>query len=237
MNAFRLSLCTLAVAGLTSTQALAQNEPFEASIALGYVGTTGNSETDTYNLEYLMTIVQEMWDHNFKFQALGANEDGIVKAERYYLENKSDFNLDDNHYLYGKFTYRDDRFSGFDYQSSASLGYGRDLINNDTWKLEAFGGVGYRQNNLSVGGTEGETIFTLGESVDWQISDNAALTHSLTAEIGETRTITTFEVGLETNIIGDITTKIAFQARNNSDVPAGAEKTDTQTSVSLVYTF
>ena len=56
-------------------------------------------------------------------------------------------------------------------------------------------------------------------------------------EIGNDRTVSVLELGLETNIIGDITTKIAFQARNNSDVPAGAEKTDTQTSVSLVYTF
>lgn len=218
--------------------AVAQDEDdFDASIAFGYVGTSGNTDTETYSLEYLMAIRHERWLHNVKFQALGSQENAQAKAERYYLEDKSDFSLDENQYLFVKGSYTDDRFSGFSYQAAVSTGYGRFLIRNDGLELEAFGGAGYRQNDIIDGDNEGEAIFTLGEKLSWDISDNAALTQALTAEIGEERTVSVFEVGLETNIIGGVTTKIAFLARNNSEVPAGRKKTDTLTTVSLVYNF
>tara|TARA_B110000305_G_C19282931_1_gene560199 strand:+ start:255 stop:971 length:717 start_codon:yes stop_codon:yes gene_type:complete len=215
----------------------AQDEGLGASIAFGYVGTSGNTDTDTYNLEFLASLEQEMWLHNLKFQALGASENQQAKAERYYLENKSDYNLDEDQYLYVKGSYTDDRFSGFNYQAALSTGYGRYLLKRENLQFQGFGGIGYRQNDEIGGVNEGEAIFSIGEKVSWNISENAALTHSFTAEIGDIRTITIFEIGLETNIIGDITTKLAFQARSNSQVPVGREKTDTLTSVSLVYSF
>lgn len=220
------------------TSATAQDEdPFDASIAFGYVGTSGNTDTDTYSLEYLMTIIHDRWEHNVKFQALGSQENAQAKAERYYLEDKSDFSLDDEQYLFVKGSYTDDRFSGFDYQAALSTGYGRYLIRNDRLEFEGFGGLGYRQNDIIDADSEGEGIVILGEKLSWTISDSAALTHSFTAEIGEERTVSVFEVGLETNIIGGVTTKVAFLARNNSEVPVGRKKTDTLTTVSLVYNF
>ena len=232
----------LAIAVLAQTlvvmPAAAQDElGYEASIAFGYVGTSGNTDTDTYNTEVLFTLNTERLVHNLKFQALGSQENSQAKAERYFLQDKSDFNLDEDQYLYVKGSYTDDRFSGFDYQATVSGGYGRHRIMNDRFELQGFGGLGYRENDIIGAGTEGEGIITLGEDFKWAISDNAELVQSFNTEIGETRTVSIFELGLETNIIGDITTKIAFQARNNSDVPVGRKKTDTLTSVSLVYSF
>lgn len=230
-------LAACACAALASTTLMAQEDPFTASVALGYVGTTGNTDTTTFNTEVLMTLRTENWTHNGKFQGLGSQEDDVATAERYYLEEKSDYNLDENQYLYGKGTYTDDRFSGFDYQAMLGTGYGRHLIRRDNFTLQAFGGIGYRENAITNGPNVGEGVFTLGENVTWQISDNAALTQSFTTDIGEELTVSKFDIGLETNIVGSITTKVAFQLRNISDVPPGTEDTDTMTSVSLVYNF
>lgn len=215
----------------------AQEEPFDASIALGYVGTTGNTETTTFNTEVLATWRTGSWTHNAKLQGLAAQENDIARAERYYLEEKSDYNLDERQYVFGTGSYTDDRFSGYDYQAMVAVGYGRHLIRRDDMTLEAFGGPGYRENVLDDGPTVGEGIITLGEKFGWQISPNAALTQSLTADVGEELSVTKFDIGLETNIVGSITTKLAFQARHISEVPAGNENTDTLTSVSLVYNF
>ena len=217
--------------------AMAQERPRDASISYGYVGTTGNTDTTTYNLEALLKYDTMRWTHNAKFQALGAQENDAARAERYYLEDKSDFNLDADQYLFGKGSYTDDRFSGFEYQAAFSTGYGRYLLRNDTFNLQGFGGVGYRQNDIINAGSEGEVIFSLGENFAWEISDSSSLIQSVTSEIGDELTVTRFEIGLESNIIDRIATKITFQARNTSKVPLGNKKTDTQTSVSLVYTF
>ncbi len=224
----------LGVSGLAQAQ---EEKDYEASIALGYVATSGNTDTTTFNTEMLLKYVVERWTHNAKFQGLGSQQNEVTQAERYYLENKSDFALEGDHYLYGKGSYLDDRFSGFNYQATVSVGYGRWLIRNDRLELEGFTGAGYRQNDIILGDSEGEAIFTLGQNLAWNISDSARLTQSFISDIGAELTQSRFEVGLETNIIDRIATKIAFQARNTSKVPAGNKKTDTLTSVSLVYSF
>lgn len=222
-----------------TTPVLAQEEErnYDASASLGYVATSGNTDTSTFNTELLLRYTHQRWTHNAKFQGLGSQENNRTRAERYLLENKSDFALEGDHYVYGKASYLDDRFSGFDYQASASAGYGRWLIRGDSLELEAFGGAGYRQNSIINGGNEGEAIFTLGQNLAWQLSDSSRITQSFVTDIGDQLTQSRLEVGLESNIIGRIATKIAFQARNTSKVPAGNKKTDTLTSVSLVYTF
>jgi len=236
MKLTRFVIIVSACTALCAT-ANAQEEPFKGSIALGYVGTTGNTETTTFNTEMLAAWRTERWTHNVKFQGLGAQENDVTQAERYYLEDKSDYNLDENQYLFGLGTYTDDRFSGFEYQATLTAGYGRYLLRREGLSLQAFGGLGYRESDVVGAGTDGEGIVTFGENLAWALSDNAALTQSFTSDVGEELTVSKFEIGLETNIVGRITTKLAFQARNTSEVPAGTEKTDTMTSVSLVYSF
>ena len=210
----------------------------DGSISLGYVGTTGNTETRTFNTDVLYTVSYSSWQHSIKFQGLISSEDSNARAERYYLEDKSDYVISDDDYVFIKANYTDDRFSGFDYQAAASGGYGHYFYNRDDFMLEAFGGMGYRQSNYENGGSEGEVIIlSAGQNLEWDITDTSNLVQSLTTEIGEELTVTRFEIGLTTNIMDSISTKIAFQARNTSDVPAGRETTDTQTSISLVYDF
>ena len=236
-----MKLTTLLLGGACavscSSMALAQDDGVDASIALGYVGTTGNTDTTTFNTELLVTWRAAPWTHNFKFQGLGAQENDVTRAERYYLEEKSDYNIDERQFVFGKGSYTDDRFSGFDYQAMVAVGYGRYLIRRDDMTLQAFGGPGYRESALSTGETVGEGIISLGENFTWTLSESAALVQSFTSDIGEELTVSKFDVGLEMNIVGDIMAKLAFQARNTSEVPPGNENTDTMTSVSLVYTF
>lgn len=227
-----------AALALCASWAMAQDDVVSSgSVGVGYVGTTGNTETQTYNLEVLYALPHGDWLHNLKFQALGSQENDKARAERYYLEDKSNWSFAEDDYLFGKATYNDDRFSGFDYQASVSAGYGHYFFNDSTLLLEGFGGAGYRENAIIDAGTDGEVIFSLGQNLKWNISPTSSVTQSLTSEIGDELTITRFEIGLVSNIIGEVATKIAFQARNTSKVPAGTEKTDTQTSVSLVYEF
>ena len=215
-----------------------RERPYDASASFGYVGTSGNTDVTTLNTEFLMTYFDENWTHNFVFNTLSSRQDGDAKAERYFIRNKSDYALmDEDRYLYAQASYTDDRFSGFDYQAAVSLGYGQYFLRGDGLDLQGFAGLGYRQNDSKAIGSEGETVLTLGEELDWVISETSSLTQALTFEIGDKRTITTFEIGLESNIVDRISTRIAFQYRNNSDVPPGIKNTDTQTSISLVYTF
>ena len=238
----KIGVLVLVLSGLSGfpPQALGQDdgESHEASVSLGYVGTTGNTRTHTFNTEMLSTLRYSNWEHRIKFQALASSEESRARAERYYLEDKSDYRISEAGYLFLKGHYTDDRFSGFNYQAALSGGYGRYFVRGGDLTLEGFAGVGYRVNEIRDGGTQSEVIIlSIGQTVEWQLSEAALLTQNFTSEVGEELTVTKFEVGLATNIIGQVSTKLAFQARNISDVPAGTRHTDTQTSLSLVYDF
>ncbi|MGQ9425259.1 DUF481 domain-containing protein [Gilvimarinus sp. DZF01] len=211
--------------------------PYDASISLGYVGTTGNTESQTFETQMLYTRRNENWVHSLEFQGLYTEQESVTNGERYFAQGKSDFQISDDDYLFGKLSYTDDRFTGFDYQAKASVGYGHYFFNRDDLMLETYAGLGYRHNAYVIEEDEGEAILTLGERLDWAFSDSASMTQSLTSEIGEDLTVSKFEIGLVSTLIGQLATKIAFQARHISDVPPDRENTDTQTSVSLVYEF
>src|SRR5688500_15485215 len=106
---FPLTLMAALIGLFSSGTVLAQTDPSEASIALGYVGTTGNTDTTALNAEVLLTYRTVRWTHNAKFQGLAAEDDSVTTAERFYLEEKSDYALDERQYLFGKGSYNDDR--------------------------------------------------------------------------------------------------------------------------------
>ena len=234
---FQRSFTTGLLIASISGAVFAQPDPYDASIALGYVGTTGNTDTTALNAEVLLTYRTMRWTHNGKFQGLGTQDDSVTTAERYYLEDKSNFSLDEKQYLFGRGTYNDDRFSGYAYQATVAGGYGRYFIRSDTFTLDGFAGLGYRESDVVNSETDGEGIVTVGQNIAWTISPNSSFVQSFSSDVGEEITVSRFEVGLQANIIDRIATKIAFQARNTSEVPVGNKKTDTQTSVSLVYSF
>ena len=49
-------VATLALAISAAAWAQTPPKPFEGSVALGYVGTTGNTDTTTFNTEMLATL-------------------------------------------------------------------------------------------------------------------------------------------------------------------------------------
>ncbi len=242
MRKFRtLYLSTLA-SGLALAMSVShadEREPgYDASASLGYVGTTGNTDTQTFDTQLRYTLrTAGGWIHNARFQALVAEQDSLTSGERYVLDGKSDYRIGERGYMFGKANYTDDRFTGYDYQASLAAGYGHYFSNTDELFLEAFGGLGYRHNALAVGPDDGEAIISLGQNLEWAFTDSTSLNQSLTSEIGDDLTVSRFEISLVSNLIGQLATKIAFQVRHISEVPVGREKTDTQTSVSLVYTF
>ncbi len=228
---------SMASSGASSTMPQEVEKNFDGNFSFGYVGTSGNTDTTTVNGELQLEIRHGSWVHKPKFQSLAAQENEETKAERFYIENKTDFNVNDDTFVFGKISYTDDRFSGFEFQSALSAGYGRHLLMQPGAELQIFAGGGVRYNNVIDAGTEAEIIFSLGQDLNWTVSSSTKLVQSLAIDVGTDLTITRLDIALESNIIGQIATRIAFQVRNTSNVPLGRAVTDTQTSVSVVYSF
>lgn len=210
---------------------------WSGSVGAGALVTSGNSENTNINTDIKVKLEQERFRHNFLAAALFAENDSEKTAEKYLLGYKIDYKLTSFSYLFADLRAEFDEFSGFDRQTSETVGYGRRLINTAANTLDLEGGVGLRQNKFSTGDTETEAV--LRGAVDYlhKFSDTSEFRQGLLVLAGEDNTSIDTVSAIKTNIVGNLSLEVALKVKHNTDPPADKKETDTSTSLSLAYNF
>ena len=217
--------------------------PWTSSVELGFIRTTGNTETQSLSGKFDLVYEVEKWRHSghaegygseAKNQTTGVNE---VSAERYELSGKSDYKFTEYDYAYGLVKLTKDRFSGFEYDHTVSLGYGHKVIKQDDMELDLEIGPGERFFKVDGGQSDEEALLRLAAKYWWQITASSKFTQSLSTDIGENSTISESITGIQANINKTLALKFTYTARHKSKVPTGNEKTDTEATMTLVYNF
>ncbi len=129
-----LRLISALVVVSASFSAMAQEvpeSPWSGKATLGYLATSGNTENSTLNSGVEVGFATGKWQHLATATAISASDNEIATAEAYGLGWKSERNLTDTDFLFGRLAWRKDRFSGYDSQFSQTVGYGRRLIHTD----------------------------------------------------------------------------------------------------------
>ncbi len=211
--------------------------PWSGKATLGYLATSGNTENSTLNTGFELGYKTGKWAHLLSASAVNASEDDSTTAEAYDLGWKSERNITDADFLFGRLDWRKDRFGGFDTQFSQTVGYGRRLIDTDKHKLNAEIGAGARQSETQLGVKEDETVFRGGMYYKWLISETSEFRQDVTAEGGEDNTYVESVSALSAKVFGDVALVASFTVKHNTDVAPTLEKTDTYTALSLEYAF
>ena len=235
---FRLALAVVAL--ITPSSLMAQEEaegPWSGNATLGYLATSGNTENSTLNTGFELGYKIGKWQHIATLKAINSSEEDTTTAEAYEVGLKSERNLTDKDFLFGKLDWRKDRFSGFDTQFSQVVGYGRRLITTDKHWLNAEIGAGARQSERQDGTEEDETVFSGGLYYNWAFSETAAFSQDLTTEVGADNTYSESITKVSAQLIGNLALVASYTIKHNSDVVAGTEKKDTYTALSLEYGF
>jgi putative salt-induced outer membrane protein len=221
-----------------------EKSPWKTDAELGYISTTGNTETTTTAAKLDVVYEVEKWRHKLHAEAYGqeAKDDTtgqtVVAAERYEGSGKSDYKFTEHDYGFALLKLKKDRFSGFKYEHSFTLGYGRKVIKEDNMELDIEIGPGIKYYRAdSAPEPEDEAMLRLSADYWWQITDNSKFTQSLSTEIGEEFTTTESVTGIKANINSTLALKFTYTIRNKSEVPPDVEKTDTETAVTLVYSY
>jgi putative salt-induced outer membrane protein len=215
----------------------APESPWSGKATLGYLATSGNTETSTLNTGFEVGYTVGKWAHEFKAAAVQASEDEVTTAESYDAGWRSERKITDHDFLFGRLNWRKTRFGAFDTQFSQTVGYGRRLIDVDKHKLNAEIGVGMRQSKDQLGVEEDETIYRGGLYYKWHFSETAEFRQDLTLEGGEKNTYAESVTALSAKLLGDLALVASYTVKHNTDVPPLTEKTDTYTALSLEYAF
>ena len=239
MNVHNLvaTLFMFAAVTVTAAEEEAPASPWAGKATLGYLATSGNTENSSLNSAFEISYTSGDWQHLFDVSAINSSEDSATTAEAYAAGWKSERSLSEVNFLFGRLSWRKDRFSGFDTQFSQTVGYGRRMIDNEKHSLNGEIGAGLRQSDLADGSNEDETILTGAVHYTWAISETAEFRQDLLVEAGSENTYLESVTALSARLIGKLALVASYRIRNNSEVPAGTEKTDTFTALSFEYAF
>lgn len=254
-----------AFAALSSFNAFAQSapEPLQVEAELGVLLTSGNTESTA--LSSRVDVKQDLrdWRNNYvaeglyKEDELTITADGQrselsrVSAERYFLSAQTDYKLNEQHrglFLFG--SYEEDKFSGYDYQTSIAAGYSDRLFDSPRAYFDYSIGPGFTANRTAEtrnddgefvdNQTEESAIVRLSGFYVYEFSDNAKFSQSIASDAA-------FESGVNTrskavsavtaNLNDSFALKSSFTVTHNSEVPELLENTDTTTAITLVYSF
>lgn len=206
---------------------------------LGYVQTSGNTDTSAFNMALEFVYEKDQWRHRLGATALRSEKDSVTDAERYTFGAQSDYKLSDRSYLFGALRYINDEFAPYDPVSSISAGYGYTLIDNGVHFLLGEIGVGYRMQEVALTGEDEDEAIARGRlDYTWAVSDSTDFTNLFLVEAGSDNTYLENTTSLGVAINSKFAVKASFQWRHNTELPPGAiDDTDTQFTTNLVYNF
>lgn len=234
----------IAAAGITASGlGLAQSAEtkWDGDLELGYVSTSGNSETSNFKFRADAKRSSGNWLYDAHFDSLNSEEDGTRSAEKYFVSNRVTYSYTKQDYWFGYGSYEDDRFSGYDYQATVAAGMGRRLIDRGTMNWDIEFGPGYRVGKLEEETADEkddkELIARLYSKYSWQFSPNARFVQEIGVESGSDNTTSRSVTALKTDIAGGFALKLSYTVKYTEEVPAENKHADTETAVTLVYNF
>ncbi|HKI75238.1 MAG TPA: DUF481 domain-containing protein [Pseudomonadales bacterium] len=203
---------------------------------LGAVTSTGN--TDQQSVKFRADTMHNgpRIKHTFHLDTFRQTQDGVVSANKLYTTYQADYKFDERNAAFGRVSYEDDHFSGYDYQADITFGYNRVMLLRDNMELDGDLGAGERHSKLDDGTAKSEAIVRTALKYMWQISEAATFNQLFSVEFGSNQ-ISRSETSLQSTLVGNLAMKFSLNIKHQSQVPAGIKNTDTETSITVVYNF
>lgn len=210
---------------------------WQGDVELGYSLKEGNTKSKSLKTKIDTHYNRHLWQYDVVVQANSESSNRVTTEEEYRFSTQANRDLSDTSYLLARSAYDKRRFSGFDYELSASFGYGHRVFKTDSRTLDLELAPGYRKQALENGNSEEGVILRAALAYQREISDSAIFTQSLSVEAGEDSTESISETALKTAINNSLSLKLAYLVEYHDAVPAETKHADQETLISIVYAF
>ena len=251
------ALCLLPLVSYTAKAEDAEKKPeYTASAELGFLYKTGDTKSADVKAGFNVKHEKDDWRTEVAFNILAKkleteDEDGNKSFES--TDNKWDLVAQTNYtigeegknYLYGNLAHEQDKFSGFESQSSFSAGWGRNWYTTKTSSFFADIGPGIKydvtratdstpsvsHSNMII---QAQAVYThkFNDFVDFK----QQLVAKQAVESGE-NSVYKSETSVTAKLIDALQLKFAIRVDYDSEVEEGYENTNSETSMTLIYSF
>lgn len=205
---------------------------------LGLASSKGNTDSQTVVGKLNIKKDVDQWTYAGGAQFLYAKSDDEETARRYEAAIAAAYNLDDRNYINSVLRTQRDHFATYEYQHTASVSYGYKAIDNDRTRLVLEIGPGYRWAKVQDQRLhENEVIGRGYADFSHKLTDTTSFFNTLLIESGSSNTYIADDIGLQVQMSKALALKAGYQIHHNTDVFEGTKKTDTLTTVNVVYGF
>ena len=220
------------------TAAAADKGKWSGEIDVGGSRATGNTESEQVNAALRVGYQSGPWDSTANVSYDFAKDSGEINTQRLRVGGNTKYRFTDRFFAYGLIDYDDDRFSGFNYELTQSGGLGYRPIHTDDWEVEVSAGPALRISERKDTGEQDVEPGVRGDlRIAWNITEDSSLTNTSSVTWGQERMMMENTTALTMKVIGQLSGRLSYNIRHNTDVPQGTEGTDTLTKASLVYAF
>lgn len=242
-----IALTTLASVCCATPVFAEEVKKLEMDGEFGFIFTSGNTETTSASIGLNAKQDLESWSNEFILKGLykkdtieNATGEDIeqTSAQKFFVSGQGNYKLEDpNHRVFGFVSYEDDRFSNFKYQATLAAGWNQKLWDDESSSFDYSVGPGYSFSKNQLNEGLDSAIVRGAVNYSLKVSESARFTQTFSTEIGSDNTKSRAESAITAQIAGGLSMKLSVKFDHNTDVILNVEKLDTETAVTLVYTF
>lgn len=219
-------------------------------IELGFLVTSGNTDSFAIRINSELVHDLEYFRNRYQLQSLvqkntvlnseTQQKQQLTTASRYSVTGQSNYKLvKGRESVFGRGAYAHDKFGAFREQASLVVGYGNRIYEKQTNYLDLESGPGFATQTSAAGNSKTGLIWYLAANLDYKLFNNSSFRQTLEGHlaIGSANSVWLSRSSLTATIIDKLSMRFNFVFKHNSRPEGELAKTDTETSVSLVYTF
>ena len=229
------------------TIAVPEGSNWYTAAELGAISTSGNTSGSSVTGKIDARHEMSNWSNEYIVSGYFKEDETVHpdgtrtrtrSAERYQLSAKAAYKLlTEGNRAFVLGSHVNDKFGADTRYSTLAVGYGTQLLKRDDKSFDVEIGPGYFHGESASGEQESGMTVHGAAQLRWRVSPSAAFSQTVSVERGTSNVHSVAETALSTKINGTMQMKAAFSARSDSKVPEDKKNTDTQTSLTLVYSF
>lgn len=213
------------------------SDGWDGSFSMGAIFTSGNTDTRHLNGGIKQKFVDQRWSHELEASMLRHDTPEKVTAERYLADYKVAYRYRPRMEVFVDFRGLKNRFAGYDYQLYETVGYRLTLVDKpqDTFKVEA--GYGLTQVQKINVDKESTTVLRLEYEYVHEFENKNKFSTDLLALAAEDNTHFHSVTKIKAPLVWNIAIEFSLKVNHNTIVPETKKKTDTTTTIGLVYDY
>lgn len=217
-----------------------------AKAEAGMVAARGNTTTDSANVKFDVAREFVQWKHSLGVSAVYQSDEVGATGQRWEGRGQSDYKFHQKGFFFGSARYEEDRFSGFEYQTTYGAGIGWRFYDDPTTKFIVQLGAGYKvfrtrdaladdEITIIPGERQEEVIGQFSIDLERALTATTKIVDQFLVESGANNTFIQNEFSIQVKIMESLALAVGYAARYNTEPPTGFEELDTLTTLNLVY--